>query len=236
MRKRASSTECMGRRRSVPVTDWCFPSGPLGLPLLRPLVSHCEILTRAWSHVGTSDKLHWAAWGPPRWTNRAHAVQAVFIGTSILSAKDRAQVWGRRVMETCSLTTNISSHYTSSEVWSNRRVRVKEGFMEEVTKGQVHKKKRDVNKSIRGKIFSRQKEKHEQGIQTWKVKAFWGAAVSLCAAIRGCLDQGRGKVEPGCENPVCVSVTLLCLILCDPIDCSPPGSSVHGIFQARTLE
>ena len=27
-----------------------------------------------------------------------------------------------------------------------------------------------------------------------------------------------------------------CLILCDPIDGSPPGSSVHGIFQARVLE
>ena len=27
-----------------------------------------------------------------------------------------------------------------------------------------------------------------------------------------------------------------CPILCDPIDCSPPGSSVHGIFQARVLE
>ena len=25
-------------------------------------------------------------------------------------------------------------------------------------------------------------------------------------------------------------------LLCDPIDCSPPGSSVHGILQARTLE
>ena len=24
--------------------------------------------------------------------------------------------------------------------------------------------------------------------------------------------------------------------LCDPMDCSPPGYSVHGIFQARTLE
>ena len=24
--------------------------------------------------------------------------------------------------------------------------------------------------------------------------------------------------------------------LCDPIDGSPPGSSVHGIFQARVLE
>ena len=27
-----------------------------------------------------------------------------------------------------------------------------------------------------------------------------------------------------------------CLILCDLIDCSPPGSSVHGIFSARILE
>ena len=27
-----------------------------------------------------------------------------------------------------------------------------------------------------------------------------------------------------------------CPTLCDPIDCSPPGSSVHGIVQARTLE
>ena len=26
------------------------------------------------------------------------------------------------------------------------------------------------------------------------------------------------------------------LILCDPMDCSPPGSSVYGIFQARILE
>ena len=27
-----------------------------------------------------------------------------------------------------------------------------------------------------------------------------------------------------------------CLILSDPMDCSLPGSSVHGIFQARELE
>ena len=27
-----------------------------------------------------------------------------------------------------------------------------------------------------------------------------------------------------------------CLTLCDPIDCSLPGSSVHGISQARILE
>ena len=27
-----------------------------------------------------------------------------------------------------------------------------------------------------------------------------------------------------------------CLTLCNPLDCSPSGSSVHGILQARILE
>ena len=31
-------------------------------------------------------------------------------------------------------------------------------------------------------------------------------------------------------------VAQLCPTLCDPMDCSPPGSSVHGILQARILE
>ena len=31
---------------------------------------------------------------------------------------------------------------------------------------------------------------------------------------------------------VCVLVAQLCLTLCDAMDCSPPGSSVHGILQA----
>ena len=33
-----------------------------------------------------------------------------------------------------------------------------------------------------------------------------------------------------------VLVAQLCLTLCDPMDCSSPGSSVHGILQARILE
>ena len=32
------------------------------------------------------------------------------------------------------------------------------------------------------------------------------------------------------------SVAQLCPALCDPVDCSPPGSSVDGISQARILE
>ena len=31
-------------------------------------------------------------------------------------------------------------------------------------------------------------------------------------------------------------VTQSCLTLCDPMDCSTPGTSVHGILQARILE
>ena len=33
-----------------------------------------------------------------------------------------------------------------------------------------------------------------------------------------------------------IEVTQSCLTLSDPMDCSLPGSSVHGIFQARVLE
>ena len=35
---------------------------------------------------------------------------------------------------------------------------------------------------------------------------------------------------------LCCLITKSCLILCDPMDCSPPGSSVHGVAQARILE
>ena len=40
----------------------------------------------------------------------------------------------------------------------------------------------------------------------------------------------------GKEVKVKVKVTQLCPILCIPKDCSPPGSSVRGILQARLQE
>ena len=33
-----------------------------------------------------------------------------------------------------------------------------------------------------------------------------------------------------------IEVTQSCPTLCDPMDCSLPGSSIHGISQARVLE
>ena len=38
------------------------------------------------------------------------------------------------------------------------------------------------------------------------------------------------------NESMCAKLLPSCLTLCDPIDCSLPGSSVHGILRARILE
>ena len=45
----------------------------------------------------------------------------------------------------------------------------------------------------------------------------------------------EGKIRNILAMCAC-SVAQLCPSLCEPTDCSPIGSSVHGIFQARVLE
>ena len=47
-----------------------------------------------------------------------------------------------------------------------------------------------------------------------------------------------GRLNNAPQRCVCVCAKLLqsCLSQCDPMDCSPPGSSVRGILQARKLE
>ena len=40
-----------------------------------------------------------------------------------------------------------------------------------------------------------------------------------------------------CPNLLCACLVIWsCLTLCNPMDCSPPSSSVHGIFLAKILE
>ena len=52
----------------------------------------------------------------------------------------------------------------------------------------------------------------------------------------------KRKWKRQCLSPIwlLVKVKVLvaqsCVTLCSPMDCSPPGSSVHGILQARILE
>ena len=64
-------------------------------------------------------------------------------------------------------------------------------------------------------------------------------APSLCLGSP-CSLAGWMPPEPrwafGSLCGVCTQLLQLCLTLCDPMDCSPPGSSVQGILQARILE
>ena len=39
-----------------------------------------------------------------------------------------------------------------------------------------------------------------------------------------------------CIETCCAQLLQLCLTLCHPVDCRPPGSSVHGNLLARILE
>ena len=58
----------------------------------------------------------------------------------------------------------------------------------------------------------------------------------FCLHLWGCwlnIKVGSRRFpSEGC----CYLVAKLCPIICHPVDCSPPDSSVHGIFQVRILE
>ena len=70
--------------------------------------------------------------------------------------------------------------------------------------------------------------------------------LTLCDSIDGSphpWDSPSKNTAVGCHFLLqCMKVksesevTQACLTLSDPMDCSPPGSSIHGIFQARGLE
>ena len=72
-----------------------------------------------------------------------------------------------------------------------------------------------------------------------------GACTNSCLLSRWCHPTILSSVIPfsSCLQSFPASkekkeseVAQSCLILCNPMDCSPPGFSIHGIFQARVLE
>ena len=75
----------------------------------------------------------------------------------------------------------------------------------------------------------------ERGCQPGK--GIWIGLHSLHLLVGGTFSLRFKRIFSGTmEYCVCVSVAQLCLTLCDPMDCSLPGSSVHGINPARILE
>ena len=73
---------------------------------------------------------------------------------------------------------------------------------------------------------------------TWGVGVRPGGTRAPLQPVLGAFSkggQGWPELEPKVPGSEC-EVVQSCLTLCDPVDCSPPGSSVHGILQARELE
>ena len=91
----------------------------------------------------------------------------------------------------------------------------------------------------------------------WRQLDSWEGGKTTIGGIEegsfDCFNEGERAVKYGCvpllftwdyhdiANWLCVRACMLScsshvLTLCDPMDCSPPGSSVRGILQARILE
>ena len=53
----------------------------------------------------------------------------------------------------------------------------------------------------------------------------------------GCIPQNLAWCVAHSKYSIAVVQSLSCVwLFCEPMDCSPPGSSVHGLSQARILE
>ena len=86
------------------------------------------------------------------------------------------------------------------------------------------------------------------GSRSHSAQLTWTHTVAPDALLDEVCSHGLGEADHGClgcavYTPVHNSwegkkgsVAQPCPTLCGPVDCSPPGSSVHGLLQARRLE
>ena len=97
-----------------------------------------------------------------------------------------------------------------------------------------------------GKLFLK---KRIASIKAWRYETRCWAKGTMCNSVvvvqgqlwRGwsCEVEKRATEHSSLSQVHCYGKSVcawLCLTLCGPMDCSPPGSSAHGIFQARILE
>ena len=71
---------------------------------------------------------------------------------------------------------------------------------------------------------------HSQRKPSWKILEHKWSLIYKLISYLGIFPGGTSGKESESE------VAQSCPTLCDPVDCSLPGSSVHGILQARILE
>ena len=106
--------------------------------------------------------------------------------------------------------------------------------------GRLHRQ-RSLASTVHG--GHRESDMTEWATHTLGIYSFYNAAVnsiSFYALIPNHLMQIYKNIIDFCT--LILYLAVLCFVAqswqthCDPMDCSPPGSSVHGILQARMLE
>ena len=89
--------------------------------------------------------------------------------------------------------------------------------------------RRDQYPKYMNNLYNSSSKKHKQSNQKWVEdinRHFFKDIQIVNKHMKRCSTLTLKKVL----------ITLLCPTLCDPMDCSPPGCSFHGILQARILE
>ena len=89
--------------------------------------------------------------------------------------------------------------------------------------------------SIKAEWCSRENGDHFEWEMCKNIVSSKATRVTVCKVPLVTRDLLHEETVPLGPHRVC-SVAQSCLTLCNPVDCSPPGSSVHGILQARILE
>ena len=77
-----------------------------------------------------------------------------------------------------------------------------------------------------------------RGVKKVQKPSYFPQALSLLMIVteretHSSIPQLTAKLRIISEDSALVAQ--LCPTLCDPMDCSPPGSSAHGVLQARIL-
>ena len=70
------------------------------------------------------------------------------------------------------------------------------------------------------------------GSTTWKMHV----GIDSCAAVEGRVNRSQAMPDWGAVISKMPLLLQSCPTLCEPMDCSLAGSSVHGILQATVLE
>ena len=102
--------------------------------------------------------------------------------------------------------------------------------------------KQNVVHSYNDKWFSLKKKGKSDTCYTmgelWGHYAKWGKPVTKGRALPDpTYTYTRSpELSNSCQTSCWCLVAKSCLTFCDPMDCGPPGSSVHGIYQERILK